>query len=69
MVSNGVHANFLPVDVRVWVCQRLDDLWRDNQALLDDQNTGVVVVDTRVVRARGDRHKVVREPLDSIWAD
>ena len=56
------------MDVRVWRGHWLYDLGRDDQALLDNQDTCIVVVDARVVRARSDRHQVIRESLDSVWA-
>ena len=51
MTGDGVHVDLLPMDVRIWGSQRLDDLWRNNQSLLDHEDASVVVVDTRVVRA------------------
>ena len=46
-----------------------DDLWRDYQALVDTQDACVVVILTRVISARGNRHQVVREALDTIGTD
>jgi hypothetical protein len=49
--------------------QWLDDLGTDDQSLLDDQDASIVVVNARVVSARGDCHQVIRESLNAVWAN
>ena len=56
------------MDVGDILGERLDDLWTDDQPLLNDEDASIVVVDTRMVRSRSDRHQIVREALDTVGA-
>ena len=57
--GDGVQVDLLPVDAGSTGSQGLDDLGRDDQSLLDDQDASVVVVDAGMIRARGDCHQVI----------
>lgn len=65
---NIIHIYFLPMNCRIW-SKRLDDLWTDDQSLLDNKDTCVILMDTWRVSARCDCHQVIWESLNTIWAD
>jgi hypothetical protein len=49
--------------------QWLDDFGAYDQFLLDYKNTGIILMNVRVVGARRQCHQVVRETLNSFWAN
>ena len=53
--------------IGVWLW--FDNLWTDNQSLLDDQDGSIVVMKVGVIRATGHCHQVVRESLNTIGAN
>jgi len=57
------------MNILIVASQRFDDLWRDDQSLLNDQEASIIVMDARVVGARSDGHQVIRKAFDTIWAN
>jgi hypothetical protein len=57
LLRDGVHVDLLPMMTGVWLW--FDNLWTDNQSLLDDQDGSIVVVKVGVICATGHCHQVV----------
>ena len=54
---------------RSYPLQGFDDLWTDNQFLLNDQHTSIIIINSWVVGAWGYGHQVIRKSFNGIWAD
>jgi len=48
---------------------RLDDLWTDNQLLLNHQHGSIILIEVGLISARGNGHQVVRESFDTVWTN